>query len=830
MSRVFSVSLVAIMVMVSVLGITHPVGVAASVEATPPAVEVAPEDMSAAPGTVVPETVETTQSVAEATEPTEPVAEEAPSGDVPEVTEPPESVAEDASVVDAHAEQQTPVSDDAASRPAPGMIVPNAVDPNPGDCPVDEICDGGGGEVPKTVTVAIAVTQSTQLSEGATVVVKTSGNAPVGSRVTGANGVVEFELSVGETYLVDVSKVGYQPQTGVSLTVPGDTSTLSINLLPVFGKVNVTVTDSVTGEPVPYAIVRFTGKSGTVFNVNTNSGSTGRISPSMQSGVYSAFFSHPDYVSQQFDVTVVVGDSISIQLVPEEQEPVQSVLSLEVVDKVTGEPIPGAIVILREPSPSSVVVSEGTTDANGRWDSSPLTGTEYDLWILEPFHRVYMESISGIPTSVQTIELDPGPEITATYTVVDVETDEPIQGAVFTVKEYSSGTQIAAGQTDADGTWTFNPTLGNGYWVTIEKAGYQTLTTYVYVRGDYSKTVQMMPPGYPGSVTFSIYDSYANLTLPGATITISNGEVTETLLTDEAGMASLESFASGTYDLTIVANGYETYVGTVEIRPGITLTTAFHLESRPASTLVVQLQAPVTGAPIVLTNVGTVAIAGMSGPTVNQVTSAVQPIAGQTVQVVNPDTGIVMVDGVTDADGMVTLLVARQGTYRLNVTVEGYEPYSALYELTEDSEHVIMLQPIGVDNPGEPDPGTGEPGDGDDDTPTNPEPGDGDGNGDGDVDNPGNPDPGNPDTGSNPGTDGGSGDDQGTNPGTDSPDAGSKAVADNGAASAQRAVSPSVDMLPSTGVGTMQSSLMFTAVMIVAGLGLMSAAIRRLAR
>lgn len=878
MSKLFSISMATVLMLMSLVGPMEPasVGDDAPQDVNPMAEELPLDDASDGEEIVIeedeaveplPVEEEEVATEDEALTPVEEPAENAnapPAGDEPIIED--EPVVQEPTVEEEPVDQNDPTTgnepvveedvteneqpsgenpniDDTENTPEASddmLIVPNAVDPEPGECPIDEACDGGGGgDMPETVTVSITITQSTQLSDGATVVVKASGNAPVGSKVTGTTGVVEFELNVGETYLVDVTRVGYQSKTSVSLPVSSDTSAFSINLLPVFGYVNVTVTDAVTGEPVIYAIVRFTGKValGTNFNANTNSGSTGQISTRMNSGEYVAFFSHPNYVSQQFDVTVTVGDSISVQLVPEAQEPVQNVLSLEVVDKVTGEPISNAEVILHLPTAPYTTVSEGTTDSNGRWDSSPLENIDYDLVILAPFHRTYRETVSSIPTSVWTIELESGTEVTATYTVLDVETDEPIENALVSAKDYNSGTQVAAGQTDATGNWTSNLIRGKGYWVTFEKDGYQTSTTYVYVSGDYSETVQLMPPGYPGSIKFHIYDANVGLEIPGATITMSNGEVTETILTDDEGKASLASIPSGTYDLTIEANGYETYVETIDVVPNITLHGTFHVDPLPAASLVVQLQAPVAGGPIVLTNVGATSTVGMSGPTVYQLTGTVQPIAGQTIQLVNPDTGLVMVDGVTDADGIVTLPVARQGTYQLNVTVDGYQPYSAPYELTGDSEHAIMLQPIVTDNPGDPDPGDGdddtpinpEPGQGDDDTPTNPEPGEGD------DDTPANPAPGNGNDNTTPDT-GAPSDDAGTGTGNpvegSIPDEGdvteSPAATDDGevaqsAGSSSDASTGSVNALPNTGTGESASHVGIAAITLVAAFTLLGA-------
>ena len=107
------------------------------------------------------------------------------------------------------------------------------------------------------------------------------------------------------------------------------------------------------------------------------------------------------------------------------------------------------------------------------------------------------------------------------------------------------------------------------------------------------------------------------------------------------------------------------------------------------------------------------------------------------------------------------LPIARQGTYQL-IDVEGFKSYSAPFELNEDAEHLIMLQPIVVDDPGEgTDPGTGNPDDGSDPGTGNPDDGSGPGTS--------NPDEGTiPDNGN--GDDSGTGNtDDGTTPGTDSP-------------------------------------------------------------
>lgn len=804
MSRIFSVSLITLLLMMSVLGTARPVGVAATADATPPVVEVAPETSSEDASAVASETAEPTASVTAET--TAGVAAE-PASDM---------------------EQQTPASENAAGETSPGMIVPNAVDPNPGECPVDEICDGGGGGGGATVvSIPFSAFGANGNLTNATIEVFDASGTSLGAQVTGDDGVALFDLMVGTTYTVNMSAPGFQTLSGLQVLVTSSTTSVNYYLDAQPGTAMFTVLDQATGAPIHSASVVFTDDPDGDYQTQTDE--NGVISfADLEPGTYSFTVSNPGYAPQVISVTVTSGQNsaITVELVQ-----AGSPWTITIVNSVTGAPVSSASIWIRD----AVTGDEfnGETNASGVWVSPRIVDGDY---IITVHHDAYVNiqdlTVAKTSDSAQ-VEMQPYQQGRVALTVVDLETGAPIANAQITIMYSSQPVSAVYGTTNASGQWTSGVLPGGEHQLNIHADGYDfERDTVTIVDGTASYEIKMQPREY-GRFTFVVIDqetgnavqgAHITITLRGGVYLIGSGETNS----DGVWVGPTSGWAE--YQYTISKPGYKTFEKVTFVK-GQPFSRTVYMERGTAHDVQISVNMPAPASSTLLALPGAGVNAGLM-PVYAQVSGDLVPLAGASISISDPYTNEVLHTGTTGSDGTITIAGVYEGQYRLVIMADGMETHIQAITVGDGTGVDITMFPA-------------EP-----EVPTDPEPGDGDGNGDGDGTNPGteNPDTGtnpgtgggdgdgtnpgtdNPDTGSNPGTDGGN---VGTNPGTGNPNAGTNTGTDDagsGAENAERAMSPSVDKLPSTGSGPMQSTVMITAVMIAAGLGLISTAIRRLAR
>jgi len=157
-------------------------------------------------------------------------------------------------------------------------------------------------------------------------------------------------------------------------------------------------------------------------------------------------------------------------------------------------------------------------------------------------------------TEIVTVDFEVKPIYTVTLTVVDAETDSPVEGATFILDEDEQ-------TTDANGVVTY--ALINGtYAYTITKDGYIDAAGEIAVDGaDVTQTITLDPAH---TVTLTVVEEDTT-PIEGATVIFNEGEG---LTTDAAGKVVIGDLVNGTYSYTVSKFDYTEVTGEIAVAGG----------------------------------------------------------------------------------------------------------------------------------------------------------------------------------------------------------------------------------------------------------------------
>ncbi len=194
----------------------------------------------------------------------------------------------------------------------------------------------------------------------------------------------------------------------------------------------------------------------------------------------------------------------------------------------------------------TITISEGAT-------IYPLPGEDGDyepMDFTEPIDFVVTSSDGLIVNTYTTSVIVEVPVYTVTFNIIDILSENPIEGATITI---NSETLI----TDENGMATIELEDGE-YSYSIEKDMYETIEGELEVNGeDILVEVEMLKVEF--TVAFNVTDQNDEA-IEGATITINE----ENLTTDENGLASI-ILNNGEYEYNVSKDGYDAFVGTLVI-------------------------------------------------------------------------------------------------------------------------------------------------------------------------------------------------------------------------------------------------------------------------
>lgn len=361
-----------------------------------------------------------------------------------------------------------------------------------------------------------------------------------------------------------------------------------------------------------------------------------------------------------------------------------------VTDKITKAPLPGVFVHFHDIGGALDLTVVTGTDGTYRIDSvlAGLFDVTATMENYLPYASATPASVAAAPTlTTYDIALDPfvAPPLPAALngTVVDVS-DQPIADATVTVLD-STGAIAATSDTkpnpvitDATGAFVFSLAPAK-YTVKAEVTGRATQTAPVDLAAGSSTTIKFTIPSTPPPTMLrgTILDP-DTLPISGATVTLMlpDDSIATTI---DSGPNPLTTGADGVYAFNVAAG---TYKVKAEAASFDAQTNDVTVPADQTTTFDVTLQR-------------TIIPGSLSGHVTDRSTSAA--IAGASVRVRAVD-GVLDQTVQTDSAGVYTLSPLNPGTYTVDVSAEGYDPYTtaSAITITQGPDATVMdvsLQP-----------------------------------------------------------------------------------------------------------------------------------------
>ncbi len=375
----------------------------------------------------------------------------------------------------------------------------------------------------------------------------------------------------------------YQTTTEVVEISGGSTVSLDGKIKPLTGLVTGFITDSTTGEVISAATVRLL-KGGGLTDTTGDDGAFefANISTSLFAGasvevVKEKFFTNTEStIPATFGSGGILTVNMSIELTP-------SIAKIEgtVTDQKSGQPISGALVLIKDTGKSA------TTDDTGAYEITSIS-----VGVVSGVTRNLVVSKIGF-TSVTSsdIQFDPGVTVshdlelppttgTVTGTIYDAITSASAlpEGTEVVIKDtgYSAEVDVATGIYEINGISV--ELVGRTIEVTAHSPGYQVATAdpYVLKRGEIA-VVDLALLRTTGAIAGQVVDLANGYGLEGASVTVVGTSLTETTAADGTYLITAVPASTG---LTIEAtlSGYESKAANVTITTGESISANFSIE------------------------------------------------------------------------------------------------------------------------------------------------------------------------------------------------------------------------------------------------------------
>jgi hypothetical protein len=397
-------------------------------------------------------------------------------------------------------------------------------------------------------------------------------------KTTGSNGctaVFDGDLQTG-TYTANVSAAGYISGSATVTVSPEDCDLvmLPVELEPCEPSLKVCVYDADTGAPVSGASVTLSGPgSYSAGGLTGSNGCTGTFTGSLQAGAYTANVVADNYLPGNAAGTINQDEcglvEIRVDLLRCERS-----LQVCVQDKATGDPIPGAYVLIQGPSSYSADDSTSDDGCTGVFDNIKAGG--------------YTVRAIASGYSSNSVSFNIGYNYCGRKDIIIELEEKQCEGRFLQVNVYSGSTPVsgatvdvtgpdsysAAGVTDSSGKVQFDRNLPDGeYAVKVNKTGYFQGTATATITRDYCGTLMVRVNLTLCSVNCDnnsfrtyVYDEDTGNPIRTAVVTIAGPNYTVVSYTDKKGWTPLVLGAKlpGTYTITATKSGYS--AGSVSVQ------------------------------------------------------------------------------------------------------------------------------------------------------------------------------------------------------------------------------------------------------------------------
>ncbi|MGG0853609.1 carboxypeptidase regulatory-like domain-containing protein, partial [Metabacillus fastidiosus] len=514
--------------------------------------------------------------------------------------------------------------------------------------------------LPVQLTVNVQNNATGEPITGANVTVRHQNGIVITTRVTDQNGQTVFTNLPSGSLIVTADAPSFGIASTTVFANNGDVLSTILNLSPNSGNLTGFVSNIANGNPIPNAVIQLFDFTNTLIQTAV-SDQFGRYSfQGISPGVYTVITNATDF-GQQSAGAIISSDETSILGFALTPNP--GTIQGFVTNALTGAPIQGATILIRELSSTGPIVTTTITDQNGFYETATLAPIIYILIASEPNFGSATASAQVVSNTVQRadFQLTPNPG-NIQGIVTDLATRLPLANSFVRVLD-SQGSIINSTQVDLNGNYIITGLTPGTYTVTAINPDYQPEIQTVSVVSNVTQTVSFALTGSPAIVQGTVTDAVTGNPLVGAIIEIFD-ERTSTLLrrtlTNEIGFYKTDGLPVSTVTITTSYNQYANATNTAILQPNQTVTINIPLNPFPAA---------------------------VSGTVIDNFTS--NPISGVLVQLVIPKTDTVIASTFTASDGTYNLVNLPQGTFDLIFSTDNFSTSTAAVILEPGETEIV---------------------------------------------------------------------------------------------------------------------------------------------
>ncbi|BCB03802.1 carboxypeptidase regulatory-like domain-containing protein [Bacillus sp. KH172YL63] len=510
------------------------------------------------------------------------------------------------------------------------------------------------------VTLTSTVIDATTLLpiSGATVTVEQTDGVRIAVGLTNANGQITFNNLPSGELLVTGSKNDYGSDSKSIFSSPGDTVTTTLRLSPVPAGVNGFVTNLDTGEPIPDSVIQLYDDTSVLIKTVLTDSTGAYVLTDLAPGNYTIVANASGFGPETAGVFLSPGQIATVSFA---MTPSTAVIEGTVTSSVTGLPVPGATVVIRQDGPTGPIIFTTVTDENGFYRTTELSSRVYVLVTREPEYSSENDTvvIQDNTTIILNFQLTPtGGGVQGI--VRSASSGLPLANTLISVID-GEGNIIATIPTDINGEYFIYGLAPGSYDITATNPNYQAGIGALVIETGVTETVNFLLLNNPATLQGYITDGDTGNKIIGALAEVFvDGVLVGSALSDGMGYYRIQGIPVGRVTLRVSYPGYGTSINTVDLRADEIRTINVPLSRFPAS---------------------------VYGRVTNSITG--EPIANVQLTVTIPGSDLPIQTTYTDELGRYTLVGLPPGTYVLIASTQGYE--EARFTLTLDPFEALLL-------------------------------------------------------------------------------------------------------------------------------------------
>ncbi|MGM7701591.1 carboxypeptidase regulatory-like domain-containing protein [Pseudalkalibacillus sp. Hm43] len=386
--------------------------------------------------------------------------------------------------------------------------------------------------------------------------------------VTDSYGQFTFpNLSPG-SYRALVTAEGFSSQSATFVVLSDQTTSLSFILTPEPGNLLGTITDIVTGAPIPGVNiqVRYLTPAGPVY-ANTLTDDQGNYqTQGLYAGTYTVIvFADDRYGSSSASVMIPANGTRTVDFA---LEPFPSTVEGTIRDEATGEPVPNVFVRLLDIHGSSIQVIN--TDMNGFYRFSGFTSGQYLISAIFPIYQRVQISINPEPgeTVIADIFFQPEPGKISGL-ILDAETGSPLVGAQAEVYSPGSTVPVARRTAGASGDFLIEGVVPGSFTITAYTLNYSEEIKGIIVEPNGITEVEFQLDPDPVTVSGTVLDENDNPLANVSVRIIDENEVEiGNGISDIDGNFAIGNLPSGNFTIIAGIDDYAEFTTGISVQPG----------------------------------------------------------------------------------------------------------------------------------------------------------------------------------------------------------------------------------------------------------------------